>query len=86
MPEEVIGKVVGYFAKIGVAAIEMEGEMKIGDTVHFKGHTTDFTQTVESMQIENEPKEEVKAGDSVGMKVQDRVRSHDVIYRVTEEE
>ena len=61
MPEEVIGKVVGYFAKIGVAAIEMEGELKVGDTVHFKGHTSDFTQTVESMQIENEAMEEVKA-------------------------
>ena len=85
MPEEVIGKVVGYFAKIGVAAIEMEGEMKVGDTIHFKGHTTDFTQTVESMQIENEPKEEVTKGDSVGMKVQDRVRPHDVVYKVTEE-
>lgn len=86
MPEEVIGKIVGYFAKIGVAAIEMEGVLKVGDTIHFKGHTTDFTQTVESMQIENEPKEEVKSGDSVGMKVQDRVRPHDVVYKVTEEE
>jgi len=85
MPEEVIGKVVGYFAKIGVAAIEMEGDMKVGDTVHFKGHTTDFTQTVESMQIENEQKEEVTKGDSVGMKVKDRVRPHDVVYKVTEE-
>ena len=85
MPKEVIGKVVGYFAKIGVAAIEMEGEMKVGDTVHFKGHTTDFEQAVESMQIENEPKDEVKKGDSVGMKVKDRVRPHDVVYKVTEE-
>ena len=86
MPEEVVGKVVSYFAKIGVAAIEMEGELKTGDTVHFKGHTSDFTQTVESMQIENESKEEVKPGDSVGMKVKDRVRPHDVVYKVTEEE
>ena len=82
MPEEVIGKVVGYFAKIGVAAIEMEGDMKVGDTVHFKGHTTDFTQTVESMQIENEQKEEVTKGDSVGMKVKDRVRRNDSVYKI----
>lgn len=85
MPEEVVGKVVGYFAKIGVAAIEMEGELKVGDTVHFKGHTSDFTQIVESMQIENEVVEEVKTGDSVGMRVTDRVRDHDVVYKVTEE-
>ena len=85
MPEEVIGKVVGYFAKVEVAAIEMEGELKVGDTVHFKGHTSDFTQIVESMQIDNEVVEEAKPGDSVGMKVQDRVRDHDVVYKVTEE-
>ena len=85
MPEEVVGKVVGYFAKIEVAAIEMEGELKIGDTVHFKGHTSDFTQIVESMQIDNAVVEEAKPGDSVGMKVKDRVRNHDVVYKVTEE-
>ena len=85
MPEELVGKVVGYFAKIGVGAVEMEGAMKVGDMIHFKGHTTDFTQAVESMQIENTPMQEVKKGDSVGMKVKDRVRPGDVIYKVTGE-
>ena len=85
MAEEIVGKVVGYFAKVEVAAIEMEGDLKIGDTVHFKGHTSDFAQTVESMQVDNQPVEEAKAGDSVGMKVKDRVRDHDVVYKVTEE-
>jgi len=85
MPENIVGKVVDYFAKVEVAAIEMEGELKVGDIVHFKGHTSDFIQTVESMQIDNEVVEEAKPGDSVGMKVINRVRNHDVVYKVTEE-
>ncbi len=85
MPEELVGKVVGYFAKIGVAAIEMEGTMKAGDMIRFHGHTTDFTQAVESMQIDNAAAQEVKKGDSVGMKVRDRVRAGDVVYKLTAE-
>jgi len=86
MAEKEIGKVVGYFAKIGVAAITIsEGELKIGDTIHIKGHTTDFEQTVESMQIEMNSVEVVKPGDDVGIKVADRVREHDSVYLVTED-
>ena len=82
--EPEVGRVVGYFAKIGVAAIEVtapEGGIAVGDTLHFKGHTTDFETTVESMQVENKPVEGAKAGDQVGIKVPDRVREHDKVYK-----
>lgn len=85
MEEKKIGKVVGYFAKIGVAAVQIEdGELRIGDIIHIKGHTTDLTQQVTSMQIEKQPVEEVKPGDAVGIKVEDRVRKGDTVYKVIE--
>lgn len=85
MEEKRVGKVVGYFAKIGVAAIEIEEEgLKIGDTIHIKGHTTDITQQVTSMQIEKQPIQEAKPGDAVGVKVDDRVRRGDTVYKVIE--
>ena len=85
MEEKKVGKVVGYFAKIGVAAIEIEEEgLKIGDTIHIKGHTTDLTQQVTSMQIEKQPIQEAKPGDAVGVKVDDRVRRGDTVYKVIE--
>jgi translation elongation factor EF-1alpha len=81
-----VGKVADYFAKIGVVALELEsGDIKVGDRLHFKGHTTDFYQDVDSMQIEHDSVEEAKAGDSVGIKVKDRARSHDTVYKVIEE-
>ena len=82
--EKEVGKVFTYFNKIGVAAVKMEGKLKVGDTIHIKGHTTDFTQKVESMQIEGQNVEEVKEGDEVGIKVKDRVRPNDRIYLVEE--
>ena len=85
MPEEEIGKVSGYFRKIGVAAIEItQGTLSVGDTIHIKGNTSDFTQVVESMQIEHESVPTAKAGDSIGTKVKDHVRDHDKVYKVTE--
>jgi translation elongation factor EF-1alpha len=84
MPEEEIGKVSDYFAKIGVAAIELTGTLSAGDTIHIKGHTTDFEQKVESMQIEHQNVEKANPGDSIGIRVSERVRQHDVVYRVTE--
>lgn len=85
MEEKEIGVVSDYFAKIGVVAVEItQGELSIGDTIHFSGHTTDFTQVVESMQIEHEQVEKAKAGDSVGIKVKERVRKHDKVYKVIE--
>ena len=84
MAEKEIGKVEGYFAKIGVAAITiLQGELKVGDTIRIKGHTTDLTQAVGSMQIEKLDVPIAKPGDQVGIKVSDRVRDHDVVYVVT---
>lgn len=85
MPEEKIGRVTDYFAKIGVAAIEVtDGVLRVGDTIHIKGHTTDFQQVVDSMQIEKQPVQEAGPGQLVGIKVRDRVRDHDVVYKVVE--
>ncbi len=84
--ETEVGKVMDYFAKIGVAGIELTGSLKVGDTIHIKGHTTDVTQSVNSMQIEHDTVQEANAGDSIGVKVDDRVRPNDTVYKVIEEE
>jgi len=86
MVEEKIGVVEHFFTKIGVAAIRItDGELKIGDTIHIVGATTDFKQKVESMQINKQPVDVAKPGDEIGIKVIDRVREHDVVYKVKEE-
>jgi len=79
-----IGKVSKYFVHPEVAAIELEEAVKVGDTIHIKGHTTDFKQEIESMQIQNEPIKEAKPGDSIGVKVKERVRLNDLVYKVIE--
>jgi putative protease len=85
LAETEIGHVSDYFAKIGVAGIEItSGELKVGDTIHILGHTTDLIEKIESMQIEHEEVEVAKAGDSVGIKVADRCRGHDKVFLVTE--
>jgi putative protease len=83
MPEERIGIVNDYFAKIGVAGIDLEGSLRVGDTVHIKGHTTDLEQAVDSIQIEHAQVEEAKKGDAIGVKVKERCRGGDVVYKVT---
>jgi translation initiation factor IF-2 len=86
MAEEKIGRVTHYWAKIGVAGIEITaGEVRVGDTIRFKGHTTDFNQRVDSMQVEHDPVAVARAGDSVGLKVADHVRDHDEVFKVTED-
>jgi len=84
MAEVLIGKATDYFAKIGVAALIIEnGELSLGDTIHFIGHTTDFEQKINSMQIEHQAVDSAKIGDGVGIKVKDRVRHGDKVYKVT---
>jgi putative protease len=84
MAEQKIGRVSHYWSKLGVAGIEITaGEVKVGDTIRFKGHTTDFTQRIDSMQVEHDAITVARAGDSVGMKVIDHVRDHDDVYKVT---
>ena len=85
MPEIEVGKVDKYFAKIGVAAVTLtEGAVSVGDTVKFKGHTTDFDQVLDSMQIENEAVENAPKGSMIGIKVKDRVRPGDTVFKVEE--
>ena len=84
MPEEVIGKVSDFFARPVVAGVELTGTLKLGDTIHIKGHTTDVELTVNSMQINNVDVEQAKAGDSVGVKVSEHVRRGDTVYKVTD--
>ncbi|MGD9117379.1 MAG: EF-Tu/IF-2/RF-3 family GTPase [Dehalococcoidia bacterium] len=84
MPEKEIGKVSDFFARPVVAGIEMSGSLKLGDKIHIKGHTTDMEFTVDSMQIDNANVTEAKAGDSVGIKVNERVRRGDTVYKVTD--
>lgn len=84
MEEKEVGVVTHYFSKIGVAAIELKDTLRVGETIHIKGHTTDFTQEVSSMQIEHENVSEASAGQSVGIKVKEKVREHDVVYKILE--
>jgi translation initiation factor IF-2 len=85
MAEEEIGKVTHYFGKAQVAAIEITvGSLRVGDTIHVKGHTSDFTQTVDSMQIEHESVEEATPGQAVGIKVVEHARVHDAVFKVTD--
>jgi peptide subunit release factor RF-3 len=83
MAEEKVGEVVKYFAKPCVAAIKItDGEVKIGDTIKIIGHTTDITNILESMQIDNQKVEKAVAGDFIGIKVSDRVRQGDEVFKV----
>ena len=78
-----IGAITHYFDHINVAVLEIKnGILKVGDTIHIKGHATDVSQEVDSMQIEHENVDEAKAGQSIGMKVKERVREHDKVYKV----
>ena len=80
--EKEIGKIKHYFSNIGVGVVELSGALKVGDKIHVKGATTDFTQAVESMQIEHDKVESAKKGQSIGMKVKDHVREHDIVYKI----
>ncbi|MDD5626391.1 MAG: hypothetical protein PHW01_00025 [Patescibacteria group bacterium] len=81
--EEEIGKITHYYNKIGVGIIEItKGELKIGDTIHVKGHSDDFDQKVESMQIEHKEVQEAKQGDVIGLQISQKVREGDAVYKV----
>jgi len=82
MTEEAIGKVSDFFARPVVAGIELTATLKVGDKIHITGHTTDLELTVNSMQIDNVNVNEAKAGDAIGIKVSDRVRRGDTVYKV----
>lgn len=84
MPEVEIGKVSDFFSRPVVAGLELTAPLKVGDRIHIVGHTTDMEMTVESMQINNVNVQQAKAGDAVGVKVSDRVRRGDTVYKVTD--
>jgi len=84
MTEEIIGKVSDFFAHPVVAGIELTASLNVGDKIKIKGHTTDLEMTVGSMQIQNANATAAKAGDSIGIKVPDRVRKGDSVYKITE--
>jgi len=85
MAEDQVGVVVNFYVKPSVAAIKVTGgSIRKGDLLKYKGHTTDFTEEVTSIEIENQPVEEAKSGDMVGVEVKERVREKDRIYKVIE--
>ncbi|HEY4687048.1 MAG TPA: hypothetical protein VIH20_02425 [Candidatus Subteraquimicrobiales bacterium] len=85
--ETEIGRVTHYFTKLGVAVVQIDKDtLGVGDTIHIKGHTTDLTQKVESMQVEHEEVETAKAGEAIGLRVEEHVREHDQVYKVLEEQ
>jgi translation elongation factor EF-Tu-like GTPase len=84
MPEKEVGKVSDFFARPVVAGITMSGVLKVGDKIHITGHTSNLEMVVNSMQIDNKDVTEAKRGDEVGIKVTDRVRRGDTVYKVTD--
>jgi putative protease len=81
--EEVVevGRVTHFFTKISVAVVELKAPLAVGDRIVIKGPTTDFEQVVESMQIEHKNVTRAEAGQSIGLKVNQRVREKDVVYK-----
>jgi len=77
-----VGKVSHFFSKISVAVVDLSATLSVGDRIRIQGPTTDFEQTVDSMQIEHEDVKTAKAGQSIGLKVKDRVREKDTVYKV----
>jgi len=84
MTEKEVGTVSDFFARPVVAGITMTGTLKVGDKIHIKGHTTDIEMVIASMQIDNVNVDEAKKGKSVGIKVSERVRPGDTVYKVTD--
>ena len=84
MAEQEIGKISHYYNHLNVGIIELSAPLKVGDTIHIKGAHDDFTQTVESIQLEHENVEKAEAGDPAGVKVSQKVHENDKVYKVTE--
>lgn len=80
--EKEVGRVSSYFSHAGVAAIKLSNKLSVGDRVHIKGNTTDFEVSVGSMQIEKKSVDEAKKGDHIGIKVPEKVRSGDKVYKI----
>ena len=82
MEEKEIGQVADFFTRVNVLAVKLSEELSVGDRIHIKGHTTDFVQEVSSIQIEHQTVIKAKAGDDVGIKVAEKVRHGDKIFKI----
>lgn len=85
MSETLVGKVTHYFDRISVAVLELTDTVRVGDTIHFHGHSVDFSQNVDSLQIEHQNVPEAKPGQDVALKVSQKVHENDAVFKVTEE-
>ena len=86
MSEKAIGTVTHYFGKIQVAGIRItEGTLRVGDKIHIQGHTSDFVQSIDSIQIDGKAVDEAVAGDEIGIKVVEHAREHDAVYKVVDD-
>ncbi len=84
MAEQHIGNVTHYFGNARVAAVKInDGLLRVGDTIHVVGHTSDFTQTIDSMQLEHTPVDSAGVGDEIGIRVAEHARTHDEVFRIT---
>jgi hypothetical protein len=83
--EERVGQVTHYYSRIRVAVLDLRGRLNVGDVVHFRGHTTDFVQQIQSMEIEHEKVESVGPGSEVALRVDEKVRRGDYVFKVIEE-
>jgi len=82
MEEKLIGKITHFYGRLNVGIVELSDVLKVGDTIHIKGYTSDFAQTVSSMQIEHADVSEAKSGDVIGIKVDQKVHLNDAVYKV----
>jgi len=80
--KKLVGKIAHYFTKIGVGVIELSDELKVGDRISIEGATTNIQQTVRSMQIEHKDVQSAGAGDAIGLRVDQRVREGDLVYKL----
>lgn len=82
MEKKLVGKMSHYFTKIGVGVVELSDELKVGDRISIEGATTNIQQTVDSMQIEHENVQSAGSGQSIGLKIVERTREGDLVYKL----
>ncbi|OGZ33612.1 MAG: hypothetical protein A2Y98_01615 [Candidatus Portnoybacteria bacterium RBG_19FT_COMBO_36_7] len=82
--EKLVGKIIHFYTNIGVGIIELSDKLDAGEKIHVKGLSTDFEQTVESMQVEHQNVESAKAGESIGIKLNEKVREGDEVFKLFE--
>lgn len=82
MQEKEIGKITHYYGHLSVGIIALSDTLQLGETIHIKGHSSDFSQNVDSMQIEHTSVSEAKPGDVIGIKINQKAHPHDKVYKV----